>query len=382
MNFLLALVISVALAKLLGEVMERIGLVSTLGEYIAGLILGGSFLAIIQPSDIHKFAIMGAVLLMFLAGYEETNIKFLVEHEKSLVITTIGSLVITLIALFLAGKYLFSLTNIQALFFSFIFGLTDVAVSAKTLLSADKLETEIGKSLLAMGVMDTIAGIIMLSLAIPAILAASQLVLLKTIGGIGAFFVLLLFMSKVLPKIVDKSVQLKTEQIDFSIALVSIFMLAYIAEELGIAAVLGAYFTGVILQKSSDLRSKEFNKTLSNIAYAFFVAVFFVWMGLKVNLHLLPKYLVQTAWIAGIAIFLKTGIVSLISKIQKDSWKKSIIKGISMSAKGADNLIIVAVGASLGVLAGIEEMLVVSVAVTILVSMTLSSIILKVLLEE
>ena len=381
MNFLLALVLAVALAKFLGEIMERIGLVSTLGEYAAGLILGVSLLGIMQPHDIETFAIMGVVLLMFLAGYEETDVKFLVEHEKKLVMIALVSLLLTIGALFAFGMYFLNLSSVQALFFGFIFGLTDVAVGAKTLLSTGKLETDIGRSLLSIGVIDTIIGVILLAVAVALALATSPMALVKTIGGIGAFFVLLLFMSKVLPKIVDKSVQLRTEEIDFSIALASIFLLAFIAEELGIAAVLGAYFTGVILQKSGDLRSKKFSKTMSSVAYGFFVAVFFVWMGLQVNLQLLPTYLWPAIGIMLFAILSKTAIVTLVSRSQKSKWKESLIYGIGMSAKGADNLIIVAIGASLGILAGIDALLVTSIAITIIVSIFVSSILLKRLLK-
>jgi len=200
MNFLLALVLAVALAKFLGEIMERIGLVSTLGEYAAGLILGVSLLGIMQPHDIETFAIMGVVLLMFLAGYEETDVKFLVEHEKKLVMIALVSLLLTIGALFAFGMYFLNLSSVQALFFGFIFGLTDVAVGAKTLLSTGKLETDIGRSLLSIGVIDTIIGVILLAVAVALALATSPMALVKTIGGIGAFFVLLLFMSKVLPK--------------------------------------------------------------------------------------------------------------------------------------------------------------------------------------
>jgi Kef-type K+ transport system membrane component KefB len=381
MNFLLALVLAVALAKFLGEIMERIGLVSTLGEYAAGLILGVSLLGIMQPHDIETFAIMGVVLLMFLAGYEETDVRFLVEHEKKLVIIALVSLLLTIGALFMFGRYFLGLGGVQALFFGFIFGLTDVAVGAKTLLSTGKLETDTGRSLLAIGVIDTIIGVVLLAVAVALALATSPAALVETLAGIGGFFVLLFFMSKVLPKIVDKSVQLRTEEIDFSIALASIFLLAFIAEELGIAAVLGAYFTGVILQKSGDLRSKKFSKTMSSVAYGFFVAVFFVWMGLQVNLQLLSQYLWPAIGIMLFAIISKTVIVTLVSKSQKEKWRESIIYGIGMSAKGADNLIIVAIGASLGILVGIDALLITSMAITIIVSIIVSSIILKKLLK-
>jgi len=381
MNFLLAIILAVAVAKVLSELMERIGLVSTLGEFGAGLIMGVSLLAIMKPADIETFAIMGVILLMFLAGYEETDLKFMFAHERTLSIVACVSLLLTIGAIFAFGMFYLGFTTIQALFFGFIFGLTDVAVGAKTLLSTGKIDSNVGRSLLAIGVIDTIVGVVLMALVVAFAFSTSLMGLLETIGGMLLFFVFLLIMGKFLPKLVDKSVRMKTDQIDVSIALVSIFLLAFVAEELGIAAVLGAYFAGVILQRSGDLRSKQFSKTISSMAYGFFVAIFFVWMGLQVNLGLLPTYLIPAIAITVFAIVSKTIIVTLVSLAQKVSLKDSIICGVGMSAKGADNLIIVAIGAGLGVLAGVDELLITSLALTIIVSIILSSIILKRLLK-
>jgi len=165
-NFLLAIVVIVVIAKVLSELFERIGLVSLLGEFGAGLILGISGLALVHTSTVQQFAYMGVILLMFLAGYEETDIKFMLSTKRKLSFISLTGLITTLLVLFFFSKSYFGFTTVQSILFCFIFGLTDVAVGAKSLLATGKINTKIGESLLGTAVIDTVVGLVLLAASI------------------------------------------------------------------------------------------------------------------------------------------------------------------------------------------------------------------------
>ncbi len=70
-NVLLALVLMLVAAKVLAEVFERLRQPAVVGEILAGVLLGPSVLAWVQPSDfISLTAEIGVIFLLFNVGLE------------------------------------------------------------------------------------------------------------------------------------------------------------------------------------------------------------------------------------------------------------------------------------------------------------------------
>jgi len=382
-NFLLAIVVIVVIAKVLSELFERIGLVSLLGEFGAGLILGISGLALVHTSTVQQFAYMGVILLMFLAGYEETDIKFMLSTKRKLSFISLTGLITTLLVLFFFSKSYFGFTTVQSILFCFIFGLTDVAVGAKSLLATGKINTKIGESLLGIAVIDTVVGLVLLAASITLFTATSANEIAFTFGEIFLFFIITIIVAKYLPKFIHKTVRMRTEMMDVSVAFVSIFLLAYLAEELKLASVLGAYFAGLILQKAPDLETDHFSTTVKSISYGFFIPVFFAWIALSANIWAVSSYLISAIIITGIVILVKFGVIFIASLLQHASVNEALIYAVGMMAKGADNLVVLAIAVSLGVFSvAMEEMLVTSLVFVMLFSILLGSVLLKFLLRN
>ena len=382
MNFLLGILLVVILAKVLSEISERMGSISLLGEFLTGLILGSSLLGLVQPSLIEEFATMGVILLIFLAGYEETDISFFLSKKKKFFTQAIIGLVITLFTIFLFSYYLLELNFRISIILAFVFGLTDISVAAKELLSTGSPDSERGKSLLEVAVVDTILGIILFAVVITLVNATTWLKVGETTFGIFLFFVLIIILWKYVPSLIKKSVEFESEKFVFSLALMIVFLLAFIAEQLHLASVIGAYFAGIVLQRSEDLHSREFNETIKNIGYGFFIPIFIAWMGLQINLSLLPGFMKLAFLICFVSLFVKFTITFLISRIMGNGNHESLIYGLGLMPKGADNLIVVAISSSIGILEGqIFKIVSVSLALTIIVSVVISSIGLKKLMK-
>src|SRR5262245_29258358 len=96
-------------ARTLGEIAQRLGQPSVVGEILAGIILGPSLLGKHIPVLQHIFAIkepaqgylleglslMGVMLLLLLTGFE-TDLKLISRKAKSVMGTALGGLVIPL----------------------------------------------------------------------------------------------------------------------------------------------------------------------------------------------------------------------------------------------------------------------------------------------
>src|SRR5439155_450873 len=71
-ELLLALIAIFIVAKLFGEIAERVGQPAVLGEMVGGIIVGESGLRVVDPRDptIHFLSELGVILLLFLIGLE------------------------------------------------------------------------------------------------------------------------------------------------------------------------------------------------------------------------------------------------------------------------------------------------------------------------
>ena len=83
-TFFLYLLTILVSARLLAEVAVRLNIPPVLGELTAGIILGPSFIALIEPNDFLKLlAEIGILLLLFEVGLE-TDIKRLITTGKKI----------------------------------------------------------------------------------------------------------------------------------------------------------------------------------------------------------------------------------------------------------------------------------------------------------
>ena len=93
---ILYLGILIIAAKLLGELMHRIGQPSIIGNVLAGIIVGPALLALVDPIDaIDLFISIGVFFLFFLIGLEEIDLPglFRVLRRRLFIGSAVGFLV-------------------------------------------------------------------------------------------------------------------------------------------------------------------------------------------------------------------------------------------------------------------------------------------------
>ena len=327
MNIFVSTLIIIFTAKILSKVSKRFGLSTLVAEFGAGLILGISFFHLISPEDVQTFAHLGVILLMFLVGHEtNTHHKLLSKKEGKLSIIALFGLIVTLLSLFIFGLFFFNLTITQAVFFTFAFTLTDVAVSARTLVSLGKAKSKIGNSLMDIAVIDTIVGLILLVVGVTVLTTQSILHLEIEIGKMAIFFLIILVIFRYLPSLVH-NFALKQSRVYFLLSFLLMFILSYVAEKLEMIAiaVIGAYFAGILVKKHKTSESVEACTSLKSVAYGVFIPIFFAWIGLSIDLKIMPKYLGYALLICAVAIGIKLVSIILASRIEKSSWKESLV---------------------------------------------------------
>lgn len=374
--FILAVIILTA--KLAGYLSTRIGQPSVLGELLVGVVLGPSLLNLTHLSfitnnhlgeTVGELGELGVMILMFLAGLE-LEFKDLARNLKVSALS--GSLGVVLPVGFglIAGE-LTGMDFSHAMFLGLTLGATSVSISAQTLIEMKMLRSRVGLGLLGAAVFDDILVILLLS------------VYLALEGGSGGFLPILLVIGKMilflllsaafgiwlLPRLTRLTARLNMSQGVVSLAIVILLFYGLAAELVGgMAAITGAFLAGLMFGRTDE--SRQIESGLNALAYSLFVPIFFISIGLDVNIKELdPSALWITLLIIAIAIVGKILGAGLGAYLGKFSLRESLQMGIGMVSRGEVGLIVASVGLDQGLLsASIFSAIVGMVLVTTLVT--------------
>ncbi len=375
---ILAVALLVVIAKLFGDLSIRAGQPAVLGELVAGLLMGPSLLNIMSlpvlqgeavGEMVHILGQMGVIMLMFAAGLEMELADIRRSGKPSFLGGTLG-VFFPLGLGYLAGL-LFGFSQPVSVFLGITLSATSVSISAQTLLDLGRLRTREGVALLGAAVIDDVLVILALSVFVALVAGGGTLFSLAVQLGrmaviIAAVAVLSVY---VLPRLADWSIRLKSSESLLAFTLGGVFVLAWTAEYVGgVAAITGAFIAGLGLGPS-HLR-EEIENGLHRIAYAFFVPLFLVDIGLQANVRELGAALLPFATViivvAVVSKVLGSGLGAFIGGFDLG---ESYRMGLGMISRGEVGLIVAGVGVSEGLLeANLFSLVVLMVLVTTLIT--------------
>ena len=290
----LAFLISVILfsAKLAGYLSTRLGQPSVLGELIVGILLGPSLLNLLNlpfidhsmVEVIAEFSELGVLLLMFLAGLE---LHFGEMRRNWRVSASAGFLgVVFPILMGWGAGLLLGLGQAVSLFLGLTLGATSVSISAQTLIELKVLRSRVGLSLLGAAVFDDILIILFLSVFLGIQgggETSTSLLLIVVRMALFLIFSILLGLWG-LPWLIRRTSQLPISQGLLTISLIVMFGYGIAAEFFGgMAAITGAFLAGLMLGRCPE--KERIEAGTHALAYGLFVPVFFVNIGLSINLR-------------------------------------------------------------------------------------------------
>jgi len=350
-------------AKLGADIFVRINQPPVLGELIIGVIIGnlGLFgldvLGFIEANEIiNGLAELGVILLLFSVGLESNVDEMLSVGVSSLLVATIGIIAPFFLgwgiaAVFLPGESVYAHVFIGAALCA-----TSVGITARVLKDLGKIHLKESKIVLGAAVIDDIQGLVILAVVQGIIMAANQGSELSTlgIGWILGKAVLFLVGSIILgrylsPRVFQFASMLRTRGILLAMSLSFCFLMAWIAGRIQLAPIVGAFTAGLLLDEVhyKDLAGKG-DSTLSDLIEpisAFLVPIFFVLMGIKVQLSSFARVDVLgfAAVLTAVAIIGK--MACSLGVVEKGLDRLSISFG--MIPRGEVGLIFAAIGSRL-----------------------------------
>ena len=347
MTELLAALVAVLIgAKLLGALAQRIGQPSVLGELVAGILLGGSVLGLLDPHEpaIHALAEIGVLVLLFEIGLH-TDIRSLASVGGSA--TTVALVGVALpFALGLLVARGVGMPSIPALVVAASLTATSVGISARVLGELGVLERPEGRVVLGAAVLDDIIGLVILSVVSSTVAGAamSGWGIARTIGVAIGFVVLAIALgARVAPPVFRFVARVEMEGILGPVALAFALLLAWLAAEAGSATIIGAFAAGLVLHATPQRADIE--HAVTNLGH-FVVPIFFASVGASVDLRALMS---RESLLLG-ALLVLVGIVGkVVAGYAPLGFRgRKLLVGVAMVPRGEVGLIFAQMGLASG----------------------------------
>ncbi|MEA1937007.1 MAG: cation:proton antiporter [Patescibacteria group bacterium] len=358
---LFGLIIILLAAKLGGELFEEVKQPAVLGELVFGILIGNivlftggayDFNYLFQAESIDIMARLGVMILLFQVGLE-SNIKDMMKVGiSSFIVAMIGVIAPMILGYFVSSWIIPEAGFNVHLFIGATLTATSVGITARVLKDLNKLSTPEAKVILGAAVIDDVLGLIILSIVCGIIISGT--VSVGAVAQTSFIAIAFLFGSIMIglwfsPKIGKWVSKMKVEGMKIVTAFLFLFLMAYIADLVGLATIVGAFAAGLVLDDVHFKNKREHHiEVLVKPLYCIFVPIFFVLMGIQVKLDVFldPKI---------ILIALGITIASIAGKQlcglgvrHKQANKRTV--GIGMISRGEVGLIFAGVGKELGVL--------------------------------
>lgn len=362
----LAMLVIFGSAKLLDEIFERLNQPGIVGQILAGIVIGPSVLGWMAPSMfLSRLAELGVMFLLFRVGLEVKSSDLIKAGPRATAVAVLG-----VIVPFFAGWGLLSLwgkTRIESIFVGAALVATSVGITAQVLAAKGLLQERASKIILGAAVIDDILGLLVLALVSSLAKGAVNLLELGLTAVFAIGFTLVVVkwgtaaMGRVLPRLNQK---LRAGESQFTAAVVLMFALAVLSVYAGVAAIIGAFFAGMMLSESVEQRVHDLTQGVTEFLVPFFLAG----IGLHFNLATFRNW--RILWltllivlVAVLSKFIGCGLASL--RLGRTT---ALRVGVGMIPRGEVGMVVAQIGLSLGVIAqGIYDAVVfMSIATTII----------------
>ncbi|WP_425111464.1 cation:proton antiporter [Bradyrhizobium sp.] len=372
---LVQIALLIGVGRGLGEVMQRMGQPSVIGELLAGLVLGPSLFGWIWPSAqvaifphdpaqkamLDGIAQFGILLLLLLTGME-IDLKLVRKVGRPAVTISLFGIVLPFTCGFALGEFMPEgllprpeARLVAALFLGTALSISSIKIVAVVVREMNFMRRNVGQIIVASAIIDDTLGWIIIAVIFS--LASQGSIDLASISkallGTIAFLVFSFTLGR---RLVFQLIRLANDHLVSASPVVTVILLlmstmALITHLIGVHTVLGAFITGVLVGESPIL-TKQIDERLRGLIASLFMPVFFGLAGLGTDLTKLgsPELLLFTAALIVIASVGKfTGALAG-GAAGGLTRRESLALASGMNARGSTEVIIASIGLSMGVL--------------------------------
>ncbi|MBI1796975.1 MAG: cation:proton antiporter [Candidatus Eisenbacteria bacterium] len=365
---LAALALILVAGRAAGAGFERIGQPAVLGELVAGIVLGNLGLAGVHALDglraAHGVAILaeiGVLLFLYRVGLETDLAEMMAVGASSLAVAVLGVITPMALGALVSAWWFPSSPPLVHAFVGATLTATSVGITARVLADLGRADGREGRIILGAAVIDDVLGLLVLTVVAGIIAAADHGRAFDALSAAWVVGKALLFLAAalVLGRPVSRAAlriaeRLPGRGVTLVAALALCFGFAWLAGRVGLAPIVGAFAAGLVADpadlaaafpaRAADGAHHATGDPLEPIA-AFLVPVFFVLMGLRVDLAALaqPGVLGFALLLTAVAVLGKQACA--LGVLEKGCDRIAV--GLGMIPRGEVGLIFAGIGTTL-----------------------------------
>ena len=323
-----------------------------IGYILAGMIIGPytpPFSLIQNVNSLNTFAELGIIMLLFVIGTEFPIAKLKSVGRISMTVAlpeTIGTL---LLVYFVAQTLGFSFFD--SLFLALAMSVTSTVITIRVLEEIGMIKDKSTVLILGISIIEDIIAITMLGIFQSIAAHEGNVSIIQvsiSLGIVIAFIGSILFLgSRYIPKIIDKISKTQDYALILIVILGLAFGLSFMAKELGLSVVTGAFLAGVLVAES---KSANVARVITTPLRDMFAAIFFISIGALINLSQVPLLIVPAMLLILTSFASKFLIITtILTGSKRYDGTTAIRTGLGMaSARGEISLIVAKAGQDVG----------------------------------
>jgi Kef-type K+ transport system membrane component KefB len=370
LHVLLALLVIVAVSRLLGATFRRLAQPPVVGEVIAGIALGPSLLGKLAPDamgylfpspilpSLNMIAQVGVILFMFLVG-SELDTRVLRDKAHAAVAISHASIIAPFLLGSLASFWLYPRLSssdvpfgVFAMFMGIAMSITAFPVLARILTDRNMHKSRLGVLALSCAAVDDVTAWCLLAFVVS--LASAQA------GGAWTTVALTLaylgFMALGVRPLLQRWIraqELRQELSEHAIPSVVLGLLcsALITELIGIHALFGAFLLGAIIPHES-LLARQLKAKLEDLVVVLLLPAFFAFTGLRTQIGLVSglAHWTMCSAIIALACVGKFGGTYVAARLTGQTAHDAAALGALMNTRGLMELVVLNIGLDLRVI--------------------------------
>lgn len=388
-RLLLATLVILAAARLVGAAARRIRQPEVVGEIVAGILLGPSALgaiwpeatAFLFPEQIMPFldvlANIGLIFFMFLVGLE-LDVRLLRGRGHAAVWVSHASIIAPFLSGVALALVLFPLLGSEqgdfttfGLFLGASMSVTAFPVLARILTERGLYKTKLGTVTLTCAAVDDVTAWSILAIVVTVARATGVSGAFVTVALSLAFITAMLL--AVRPLLQRLAAHHEERGRLNALALAAIFggviLSALITDRIGIHVIFGAFLAGVVMPQRPAF-VEEVTEKVHDFSVLFLLPIFFAFSGIRTDILQLrsPGLWGLTLLVLAVAVLGKWGGSAVAARMVHLEWRESSALGVLMNCRGLTELVILNIGLELGVLppAAFAMLVIMAVSTTVM----------------
>lgn len=350
LSILVYVLLIIAVARMLGEVVSRMNEPPILGELLGGILLGPFVLGAVVPwldgmyteKFITDLADLGIMFFMLYVGMEFSSQTMFAHMRRGVALAAVGVGVPLALGL-VVGHAAFGLEGTTLLFVSLAVSVTALPVTIRILKDMGVLRTKTGSVIVSASLITDLG----LLFAMGVILGDGDgysgygEVALVAVGFVVFFAATFLVGRYLVPRVYSLLARMQTGEAAFAVAVIIAICFAVLAEQMGLPSFIGAFVAGMLLRETGKgLRTwARVEGILSGVTLGFLAPIFFVLIGFSVDFGEVWGSIWLLAALTVVALFAKTVGSYIPMRLSGSGRSESLAVGSMMMGKGAMELV-------------------------------------------